>query len=62
MPRSAYKKKQPKVGTQLSLARTGGVGGRRKGAGRKPAKDRLRAARGATRALAPSHSAEMHAA
>jgi REP element-mobilizing transposase RayT len=33
------KKKLPKLGTQLSLARTGGVGGRRKGAGRKPAEN-----------------------
>jgi REP element-mobilizing transposase RayT len=30
------KKKRPKKGEQLVLARTGGVGGKRKGAGRKP--------------------------
>jgi REP element-mobilizing transposase RayT len=33
------KEKLPAIGTQLSLARTGGRGGRRKGAGRKPAKN-----------------------
>src|SRR5437868_1989771 len=37
MPNPRKKKKPKRVG-QLSLARTGGVGGRRKGAGRKAAK------------------------
>src|SRR5437868_3973055 len=42
MPRKKKRKKTAKAGEQLALARTGGRGGHRRGAGRKPLKGKRR--------------------